>query len=84
MVTTLKLIQNEKVGGILENSGYLLQSGRIFKIEEVMTEKKRPKVGNPPLKKIESTAHNVHFFDALLPIHDLYWALNLLHVLLEG
>ena len=26
-VTTFKLIQNAKVGGVLENSGYLLQNG---------------------------------------------------------
>ena len=38
----------------------------------------------PPPEKKESTVHNVLFFDALLPIHDLYWAINLLYVLLEG
>ena len=44
----------------------------IFKIEEEMTKKISPKVGNPPLEKqVESTAYNMHFFDALLPIHDL-------------
>ena len=26
-ITTFKLIQNAKVGGVLENSGYLLQHG---------------------------------------------------------
>ena len=26
-ITTLKLIQNAKVGGVLENSGYLLPNG---------------------------------------------------------
>ena len=26
-ITTFKLIQNAKVGGVLENSGYLLQNG---------------------------------------------------------
>ena len=27
VITTTKLIQNAKVGGVLENSGYLLQNG---------------------------------------------------------
>ena len=52
-ITSLKLIQIPKVGGVLENSGYLLQhiiSTEIFKIEEAMTEKMKPQVANPPLK----------------------------------
>ena len=33
----------------------------IFKIEEEMTEKMKPKVANPPLKKLaEFTALNIH------------------------
>merc|ERR1712218_51807 len=43
-ITTLKLIQNAKVGGVLENSGYLLPN------EEKMTEKMKHKVANPPSK----------------------------------
>ena len=46
-ITTLKFIQNAKVWGVLENSGYLLpdQMGtEIFKIEEEMTEKMKLKV----------------------------------------
>ena len=38
-ITTLKLIQNANVVGVLENSGYLLPMGtEIFKNEEEMTE----------------------------------------------
>ena len=33
----------------------------IFKIEEEMTEKMKPKVANPPFKKLaEFSAHNMH------------------------
>ena len=33
----------------------------IFKIEEVMTEKMKPKVANPPLKELsEFSAYNTH------------------------
>ena len=28
-ITTFKLIQNAKVGGVLKNSGYLLQNGHL-------------------------------------------------------
>ena len=52
-VTTLKHIQNAKVGGVLENSGYLLfdiMGTEIFKIEDEMTEKMKHKVANPPSK----------------------------------
>ena len=47
-ITTFKLIQNAKVGGVSENSGYLL----IFKIEKEMTEKIKPKFANPPPKMV--------------------------------
>ena len=53
-ITILKLIQNAKVGGVLKNFGYMLcyeMGTEIFKIKEEMTEKMKPKVGNPPVKK---------------------------------
>ena len=44
-ITTFKIMQNAKVGGVLQNSGYLLQDGQLgtemFKLEEEM----RPKGG---------------------------------------
>ena len=47
-------------------------STEIFKIEEEMTEKMKPKVANPPLKKSsEFTAHFMHSFDDPLHFHDL-------------
>ena len=52
-ITTLKLIQNANVGGVLENSGYDIcynMGTEIFKIEEEMTEKMEPEVANPPSK----------------------------------
>ena len=39
-ITTFKIMQNAKVGGVLQNSGYLLQDGQLgtemFKLEEEM------------------------------------------------
>ena len=47
-------------------------STEIFKIEEEMTEKMKPKVANPPLQKwAEFTAHNMNSFDDPLHFHDL-------------
>ena len=44
----------------------------IFKIEEEITEKMKPKVANPPPKKsAEFTAHNMHSFDVPLHFYDL-------------
>ena len=48
-ITTFKFIQNAKVGGVLENICYNMGT-KIFKIEDDMTEKMKPKVANPPLK----------------------------------
>ena len=42
----------------------------IFKIEEEMTEKMKPKVANSK-KLAEFTAHNMHSFDVPLHFHDL-------------
>ena len=51
--------------------GYTMGT-KIFKIEEEMTEKMKPKVANPPLQKsAEFTAHIMHSFDAPLHFHDL-------------
>ena len=46
----------------------------IFKIEEEMTEKMKPKVANPPSKNRQNspfTAHIMHSFDDPLHFHDL-------------
>ena len=51
----------------------------IFKIEEEMTEKMKPKVANPLQKLAEFTAHNMHSFDVPLHFHDLQWNQNLFH-----
>ena len=43
----------------------------IFKFEEEMTEKMKPKVANPPLQSAEFTAHIMYSFDDPLHFHDL-------------
>ena len=43
----------------------------IFKIEEEMTEKMKPKVAIPPQKLAEFTAHIMHSLDDPLHFHDL-------------
>ena len=57
----------------------------IFKIEEEMTEKMKPKIATPPLRKLaELTAYIMHSFDDPLQFHDLQWKQNLFHTLVEG
>ena len=71
-ITTLKLIQNVKVGVFWKIQDICYQMGtEIFKIEEEMTEKMKPKVANPPLKSAEFTAHIMYSFDDPLHFHDL-------------
>ena len=50
-ITTFKLIQNAKMGVFwkIQDICYII-STEIFKIEEEMTEKMKPKVANPPSK----------------------------------
>ena len=52
----------QKLGVFLKIQDICYHMGtEIFKIEEVMTEKMKPKVANPPLKKwSEFSAHNTH------------------------
>ena len=61
-ITTLKLIQNAKVGVFWKIQDICYQMGtEIFKIEEEMTEKMKHKVANPPSKKwAEFSAHTIH------------------------
>ena len=49
-ITTLKLIQNAKVGVFwkIQDICYIMGT-EIFKIEEEITEKMKPEVANPPL-----------------------------------
>ena len=49
LMTTFKLIQNAKMGVFwkIQDICYII-STEIFKIEEEMTEKMKPKVANPP------------------------------------
>ena len=48
-ITTFKLIQNAKVGLFWKVQDICYNIGtEIFKIEEKMTEKVKPKVANPP------------------------------------
>ena len=59
-IITFKLIQNAKVFWKVQDICYNMGT-EIFKIEEDMTEKMKPKVANPPLKKLaEFTALNIH------------------------
>ena len=50
-ITTFKLIQMQKMGVFwkIQDICYII-SNEIFKIEEKMTEKMKPKVANPPSK----------------------------------
>ena len=51
-ITTLKLIQNAKVGVFWKIQDICYQMGtEIFKIEEEMIEKMKHEVANPPSKK---------------------------------
>ena len=52
----------QKLGGVwkIQDIRYIMGT-KIFKIEEEMTEKMKPKVANPPSKKwAEFTAHNMN------------------------
>ena len=64
-IITFKIIQNAKVGGVLENLGYLLQDGDrdFLKIEEEMNEKMKRKVG-----KLVILPKNVNYTNILLII----------------
>ena len=62
----------QKLGVFCKIQDICYQMGsEIFKIEEEMTEKMKPKVAIPP-QKTRTIAHNVHSFDVLQPFHDLY------------
>ena len=62
-ITTFKLIQNAKVGGVLESSGYLLHHGtEIFKIEEEITDKIKPEVANPPSKNGQNSLLSIYIY----------------------
>ena len=54
----------------------------IFKNEEEITEKMKPKVSNPP-QKMGRIAQNVHYFD-VQPFNDLYQKQILFLVLMKG
>ena len=64
-IITFKIIQNAKVGGVLENLGYLLQDGDrdFLKIEEEMNEKMKRKVG-----KLVILPKNVNYTNILVMI----------------
>ena len=60
-ITTLKLIQNANVGGVLENQVICYNMGtKIFKFEEEMTEKMKHKVANPPSKNGKNSLLKTH------------------------
>ena len=64
-------MQNLGVFWKIQDICYIMGT-EIFKIEEEMTEKMKPKVANPPLQKsAEFTAHIMHSFDDPLHFHDL-------------
>ena len=86
VITTFKLIQNPKVGGVLENSGYLLHYGHWdFQNWRRNAWENEAWSCQPPLQKsAEFTAHIMHSFDDSLHFHDLQWKQNLFHTLVEG
>ena len=64
----------QKLGVFWKIQDICYQMGtEIFKIEEEISEKMKPKVASPPpLKKsAKFTAHIMHFFDNPLHFHDL-------------
>ena len=65
-VTTFKLIQNANVGGVwkVQEICYIMGT-EIFKIEEEMTEKMKPKVANPPQKMGRILCSHYSFTDPL-------------------
>ena len=75
-ITTLKPSNSSKMQMLgvfwkVQEICYIMGT-EIFKIEEEMTEKMKPKVANPPLQKsAEFTAHIMHSFDDPLHFHDL-------------
>ena len=85
-ITSFKLIQNAKSGGVLENSGYLLRYGHWdFQNWRRNAWENEAWSCQPPLQKsAEFTAHIMHSFDDPLHFHDLQWKQNLFHTLVEG
>ena len=60
-ITTLKLIQNAKVGVFWKIQDICYQMGtEILKIEEKMTEKMKHKVANPPSKNDQNSCFIIH------------------------
>ena len=60
-ITTLKLIQNAKVGVFWKIQDICYQMGtEIFKIEEEMTEKMKHKVAIPPSKNDQNSCFIIH------------------------
>ena len=60
-ITTFKLIQNAKVGMFwkIQEICYIMGT-EIFKIEEEMTEKMKPKVANPPSKNGQNSLLSIY------------------------
>ena len=85
-ITSFKLIQNAKSGGVLENSGYLLRYGHWdFQNWRRNDWENEAWSCQPPLQKsAEFTAHIMHSVDDPLHFHDLQWKQNLFHTLVEG
>ena len=71
-ITTFKLIQNAKAGGVLENSGYLLPDGHWdFQNWRRNDWENEAWSCQPPLQKsAEFTTHIMHSFDDPLHFHD--------------
>ena len=84
-ITTFKLTQNSKAGGVLENSEYLLQHGQDFQNWRRNDWENEAWSCQPLLQKsAEFTAHIMHSFDDPLHFYDLQWNQNLFYTLVEG
>ena len=60
-ITTFKLMQNAKAGGVLKIQDICYQMGtEIFKIEEEMTEKMKPEVATPPSKNRQNSLLSIY------------------------
>ena len=61
-ITTFNFIQNAKVWGVfwkIQDICYKMGT-EIFKIEEEMTEKMKPKVANPPSKNLQNSLLSIY------------------------
>ena len=79
-ITTLKLIQNAKVGGVLENSGYLLQNGHWDFQNWIRNDWENEAYScQPPSKNWQNSLLSIYIYWSSQPFFRALWSLNLTH-----